>query len=506
MRKSRAQAIEQQGSDGDKETLKLPHDPVGEAAIIASVIVSAEARRRYLSLPADLFVAQGHAEAWAALQQTFERGLTYDPVTIRQLTGGRVDPNVLDGYVAVRPELPPNLASFVDRLRWDATRVAAAKDQVPALLEALRDMSADPDRVRSLAKDVAKAFDGAGSGRLRRSTAAILNDARASLSKRREGQASYPYGFPGLDFYGPGDLSETRRGEQRDLNGTPRLIPGAGPGMATVVTGASGSGKTTSVAGMVLAWARREERTLWGAWEVKDHMNLELLAVLSLGWSRSDVMTGQYTSEEQAELLAEMERLARFVSFLDLPFDRKKSERGASNDRNLDVLQQEVSDVAPDHFVADLFQRCLVQTKPDEEARAAYRFQAMMQEERCHGVLVHQLRLKGDDFNSRPDQRPSLAQLKGSTGYVEAADTVLAWYRPAFYKSVPDDKIECHVLKQRYGKYPQAVELDWDPEYGVVENGHTIEVERPGEQAAADNFLDEALRAPSKGRGKRRRL
>lgn len=495
MRKSRAQALQKEHAPEQQGTLLLPHDPVGEAAIIAAVIVSADARRRYLSLSPELFVAPGHAAAWSALQQTFERGLTYDPVTIRQLTGGTVDPNVLDGYISVRPELPPNLASFVDRLRWDAVRVGVAKDQLPSLLEAMRDMAAAPDKVRQLAKDLARAFDGVGTGRLRRPAAAILEDGAQSLSRRREGQACVPYGFTGLDFYGPLDRAEERRGQAgRTLNGTPRLIPGASKGNTTVVTGASGSGKTTSVASMVLKWANRQERSLWGAWEVKDHMNLELLAVLSLGWSRSDVMTGQYTEHEQSELLAEMERLSKWVTFLDLPFDRKKGDRNASNDRNLDLLQQEISDVAPDHFVADLFQRCLVQTKPDDEARACFRFQAMMQEENCHGVIVHQLRLKGDDIDQRPDRRPSLSQLKGSTGYVEAADTVLAWYRPALYKSVPDDKIECHVLKQRYGRYPQAVELDWDPEYGVIEGGHTIEVERPGEQAAADSFLDEATR------------
>lgn len=505
MRKSRAKAIEQQESAESKDTLKLPHDPIGEAAIIASVIVSADARRRYLSLPSELFLGAGHAEAWQVLQQVFERGLTYDPVTVRQLSGGRVDPAVLDGYVAVRPELPPNLASFVDKLRWDAIRVAAAKEHLPPVLEALRDMTADPDRVRSLAKAFASSFDGAGSGRLRRSTAAILDDASRNLSKRRQGQAHFSYGFDGLDLYGPDDYAEPRRGEeQRCLGGTPRLIPGAAPGMVTIVAGATGSGKTTSVARMVLHWASLGQRTLWGAWEVRDHMNLELLATLSLGWSRSDVMTGQFTAAEQSELLAEMERLGEFVQFLDLPFDRKRGERG-SNDRNLDLLQQEISDVDPDHFVADLFMRCLVQTKPEDVERAAWRFQAMMQEEEAHGVLVHQLLLKGEAVTARPEARPTLASLKGTTALVEAGDTVKAWYRPAFYKAVPDDVIECHVLKQRYGKYPQAVELKWEPEFGHIYGGRTIEVERPGDQSAADSFLDDAVRV-GKGRGKRRRL
>ena len=503
MRKSRAQSLEQQVAEApSKDTLKLPHDPIGEVAIIAAVIVSADARRRCLALSPDLFVGPGHADVWRALQDIFARGLHYDPATIRQVSGGAVDPELLDGYVAARPELPPNLDAFVEQLKWDAARVAAAKKEIPELLEAIRDLRAAPDKVRALAKAVGSAFDGHGSGRFRRSTEEIVAEHRETLTRRRTGQAVFPYGFHGLDLFGPGDRDE-RHG--LDLAGTPRMIPGAAPGMTTVVTGASGSGKTTSVARMVLAWSNAGRRTLWGAWEVKDAMNLELLATLSLGWHRGDVLTGSFSEEEEEELLAEMARLGQYVRFLDLPFDRRKGERSRSNDQNLDLIQQEIADVDPDEFVADLFQRCLVRKSPEDQESAVNRFQAMMQEERCHGTIVHQLLLKGDEISRSVDQRPSKELLKGSMAYFEVPDTVLAWYRPAFHKSVPDDKIECHILKQRFGKFPQCVEFDWDPEYGSIENGHTIEVQRPGEQASADTFLDEAARATSK-KHKRRRL
>lgn len=508
MRKSRVQAREQEVAEqsSSKDTLKIPHDPIGESAIIAAVIVSADARRRYLSLPSQLFVHPGHDAIWDCLQQIFGRGLSYDPVTVRQLSGGKIDPALIDGYLAARPELPPNLSSFVDHLRWDAVRVGVAKTELPELLEAMRDHRADPDKVRSLAKRLASAFDGVGTGRLRRSTEQIIAEHRETLTKRRQGQAHFPFGIEGLDLYGAHDFDERHRDEQgrpRNLSGTPRLIPGAARGMTTVVTGVSGSGKTTSVTNSVLAWANAGQFSLWGAWEVKDAMNLEALAVRSLGWHRSDAITGDFTEAEQEELLAEMERLGEFVKFLDLPFDRKRGTK-STNDQNLDLIQQEISDVGPDHFIADLFQRALVQTKPEEESRAVNRFQAMMQEEKCHGVIVHQLNIKSDKWEGS-DKRPTPETLKGSGSYYEVADTVLAWYRPSFYKSVPDTTVECHILKQRYGKYPQVVELDWDPEFGTIDNGRTIEVERPGDAAnAQDNFLGEALKG--KVRAKRRRL
>ena len=496
MRKSRAAALDQQAAEApNKETLQLPHDPINECVVIAAVIVSSEARHRYLSLPSTLFLAPGHADAWLVLQDIFGRGLTYDPATVRQLSGGRVNSDALDGYIAARPELPPNLKHHVETLHWDFARISAAKGPIAALLEAVRDPTANPDTVRSLARGVFGAFDGHGSGRFRRSTDAIITEHRDVLTKRRTGHAHFTYGIQGLDLYGPGDRDERHN---LDLNGTPRLIPGAAPGMTTVVTGVSGSGKTTSVAKMVLHWAEKKETTLWGAWEVKDGWNLELLAVLSLGWHRGDALTGAFSEEQQHELEAEMERLGEFVKFLDLPFDRRRNER-STNEKNLDVIQQEIADVDPNHFVADLFQRALVQTKPEEEARAVYRFQAIMQEEKCHGVLVHQSLIKGEQVAASSDHRPSRETLKGSAAYVEAPDTLLAWYRPFFYKSVPDVVLECHILKQRYGKWPQVVELDWDPEYGVIENGRTIEVERPGEKGAVDSFLDDAI----SGKGKK---
>jgi replicative DNA helicase len=116
--------------------------------------------------------------------------------------------------------------------------------------------------------------------------------------------------------------------------------------------------------------------------------------------------------------------------------------------------------------------------------------------------VVHQLNIK--NMAGLVDKRPTPEALKGSGAYYEVADTVLAWYRPSFYQSVPDDKVECHILKQRYGKYPQVVELDWDPEYGTISNGHTIEVERPSEVSAQDNFLGEALKGKVRAKGRRR--
>jgi hypothetical protein len=484
---------------------KLEVDSINESTVIAAVIVSEEARRKYLKIPADRFRYPGHADAWTLLQDLFARGMSYDPVAVHNLSGGKVDGARLDAYVQARPELPPNLRHYVDQLYWDATRIDAAKGPVNELIEAMRDPSANPDKVRQLARTVASAFDGHGSSRYLRNSADVVSQHREVLNARRLGRRSYPYGIDGLDLYGPDDYAE-RDGKQRCLDGTPRLIPGAGPGMMSIVTGISGSGKSTSVAKMALYWARQKEKTLWGAWEVEGGASLELVAAMDLGWSRSDVMTGDFSEEEQAELLQRMEELGQWIKFMELPFDRKVGDRGLRNERNLDVLQQHIADEDPAHFIADLFNRALTETKPEEEARAVYRMQAILQEQKVHGLLTHQLTLK--DIEQREDPRPTRDSLKGTAAYVEAADTIKAWYRPFLHKSVPDTKVECHVLKQRYGKWPQVTEHDWDAEFGTIENGHTIEVSRPGEKGAVDNYLDESLAGPKKGkpRSSRRRI
>src|SRR5262249_23574089 len=117
---------------------------------------------------------------------------------------------------------------------------------------------------------------------------------------------------------------------------------------------------------------------------------------------------------------------------------------------------------------------------------------------RTHHVLVHHLR--GKDVEQRQDKRPTREAIKGSGAWVDVPDTIIGVHRPALWKSGPDDKLEPVVLKQRYGKWPLAVEFDHDPATGIISGGRTIEYEQPGERGPMDSFLDE----PTKKGGRRR--
>lgn len=449
--------------------VRIPHDVVNEQVVIAAAIVDEHVRRKLVgSLGSDYFFGKGHAEVWAVVAELTRQGLHYDPATVRQMSNGAVDTKYLDELVENRPEVPPNLRYHVEMLQWDRQRIEAARGPVNSLLEALRKQSTEPDKVRALAKSVATSFDGVGSQRYLRDPAALVSEQVKSLFDRRLGQVCYAYGIDGLDVY-----------DARDENaGEPRLVPGSAPGQVTVVTGTSGSGKTTLTANIMLGMANMGRRVLCGAWEQGSGPTLELMATFSLGFARKDVLLGRLGDEDIDRMRVEMERISQHVRFFEIPFGRAKGEK-QSNDRNLDLVHQYISDSGCDVFVADLWRRSLRQTDPEEEEHALYRQQAIAQETRCHCILIHQQRLK--DLEQRPDKRPTREGLKGSGAWVEVADTILGMHRPALYKNVPDDRCEIIVLKQRHGAWPLAVEFDWDAKHGSIRNGRTIAYDQPAE-------------------------
>lgn len=485
------------------EVTKIPHDVVNEVVMLAAVMVDTDAANRYLpTISPDNFFGEGHSAAWAALQRLRTQGLSYDPATVRQISGGTVNTDVLDAYAAERPAAPPNLRYHAECLAWDRARIEAVRGPVTQFLEAIRDPQTEPSKVRALARAIGTSFDGMGDRRYLRDPAALIREHRAELDDRRMGRAVFPYGLDGFDFRSV----ETPSGE---VVAEPRLVPGAAPGKVTIVVGVSGSGKSTTTARLALEQARQGRKVLYGAWEQKSNMTLEIVAALSLGWSRSDIMAGRLTEAERDELLSEMERLSEWIRFLELPYGRAAGER-RTNDSNLDLLHQYIADVNPDVFIGDLFRRVLTETEPDAEEQALYRAQAMAQETQAHMILVQQLRLK--DVEARPDQRPTRESIKGTSAWIDIADTIIGWYRPHLHKNVPDDTIQAIVLKQRYGAWPLAVEFDWAAEFGTIENGREIPYDRPGTgsdeldlTAAGNSFVSKVSLPPSarrRGRGR----
>jgi replicative DNA helicase len=474
--------------------IDVPNDPVNEQVVIAAALVDEEARAKLLKqLPPDAFYAEPHRAIWTSLGEMQRRKLAYDPATIARIGGDSVDVRVLEQLSMARPDVPPNLPFHTETLLWDWQRAKATRGPIATLLEAIQNPKESRHRVAAIARQVADSLAGAvGAGRFIRDPKELIREQMAKVRARAEGQARFPFGIDGLDNF---------------EDGTPRLTIAAAPGKVTMLTGVTGGGKTTIAANLTLGLARQKRRVNYCAWEVDPGLSIETLAVISLEWSRSNLLQGQnihrqqLTHEELVTLEERMHAISKYVSFMDNPFRRGSSSGGGereSNQRNLDVVQQELEESGAEVAVFDLWARVLVHDGPSDEQQALFRTQAMAEELQMHFLLLHQQRSK--DVEMRPDKRPTREGIKGSGALIEVPDTIIAPHIPALWKQCDDNTLEMFVLKQRFGKWPLGIEFGWDGDKGLITGGRSIPYDQPGE--GGDEFLDFA--PPKKG-GKRRR-
>lgn len=451
-------------------SVRVPHDSVNEMVLIAAVIVDVDVRKKYLnSMPSEMFFGNGHALIWSTLQEMNRQGLEYDPATMKQLGGNELDVQYLEDLITQRPEAPPNLKHHVEMLHWDSARVATARGPLTRLLELMKDPKHDPSSVIGSAKEIVSSLSVVRSKSLR-NTRQLIAEQMSDVRERREGRATFGFGIEGLDY---------------DDNEEPRLIPGTAPGMLTVVTGVSGSGKTTGTARGVLGMFNEGRRITYGAWEQGSGMQLEMLAGMSLGMSRTDLMTGNFSDEDEDELKQEMARIGERVVFDEIPFVRRRERY--YNEKALDRIAQAIIDSRCDVYVADLFRRTLKETDPDDEEAALYTLQHMAKELNVHIIVVQQQKLK--EVEATKAKIPKRDLIKGSSAYVEVADGIYAFHRPALWKNIPDDRIYSLVLKQRYGKWPIMVEHEWNPEYGSIEGGKEVEMNYGNDDESGGGFL-----------------
>jgi replicative DNA helicase len=465
-------------------------DTQNEQVILAAALVDEPTRKALLQrIVADHFLTPEHRALWAVLKDITRRQLAYDPATVAKLSGGAIDPAYLGQLADARPDVPENLDYHVGEMLWDKAKHTALTGPISALLEALQNPKETPERVRTLATQINQSLRGYEDRRHLLDAEELIRSQMQEIRARIAGHAIYPYGVKGLDFYEAVANQPRRR----------RIIPGAAPGQVTVVTGTPGVGKSTFTANVILGLARQKRKVLVGAWEMKGGMTLELLAVISLGWSRSaliDPKTAQLKEGFQLDELRlqqleqRMREITVYVRFMANPFRRRNHDvKSASNEANLDIIEGYIADSGADVFVADLWKRCLAKDKPEDEERALYQQQTMAEELGVHAILVQQQRSK--DVEARPDKRPTREGIKGSGTWTEVADTILGIHRPGLWKPMEDNVFEVDILKQRYGKWPLAVEFDWDGDRGTVTNARSIDYETiaTGGSAVDRNFV-----------------
>jgi len=469
----------------EKEKFVLPHDVGNEALVIVAAFANIEAMDRILrKLRPDQFLAKEHQTIWTALGEIRRRQMHPDVAAVQSF-GGEASAKYVSELLRIY-EPPKNEDYHIQTVLWDAARATVAKGSLSSFLQALQDPKTEPDRLRSLAKQVALGFDGYETRSFLHDDAVLIRDQMRDIEARVSGRACWSYGLPGLD-----SEMEGRREVKR------RMVPGAAPGQTTILTATSGAGKSTTAANMAIGMAfphgidsdEPGRKVLYGAWEMGGGLTLELLACISLGWSRSALLEGKgpiATHEGRERLSARMVRIAERIKFLGLPFRRDKGERH-SNDKALDAIQGYIADSGCEVVFFDLWKRAIRDARPEDEEDALIRQQAMTTELRVHSILVQQQRLK--DVEQRSDPRPTREGIKGSGAWTEIADTIIGVHRPALHKDVPDASVELLILKQRYGKWPLAVEFEWDPDLGRVWGGKSIPYERPGQGSEIDNEI-----------------
>lgn len=468
-------------------TIDVPNDPVNEQVILAAMIADSGTRKRLAKLwPPEAFYAEQHRMIFTGLVELNRRKLEYDPATMARIVPD-IDIRILETLASSRPDVPENLDFHVETLGWDWQRARATSGPLASLIESIQDPKESKEKLKSLARAVGDSFEGAGgTGRFLRDPKEVVRQAMNALKQRIEGEAYYPYGIEGLDYY---------------EDGKRRIRPGASPGTISMITALSGSGKSTLTGHAILGSARQnlgpkkvKRKVLCGAWEEEAPVTIELLATLSMGMSRSRILDGrsnrlrddssEYEPLSQEDLVAIeecMHGISRHVRFFDNPFQRgrQRGAREVTNDDHLDIIQEHIEDSGCNIFFADLFARCLVDDSPSAERHALFRLLSITQEQAMHTVIVHQQRAK--DIETRIDKRPTREGIIGSGAWLDVCNTVMAPHLPAKWKRVPDDTMELYILKQRNGPWPIAIEFDWVPDTGQISNGRSMSVEAKGE-------------------------
>lgn len=447
---------------------EIVYDSTNERTVIGAQIADRATRKVLVrTLAPDEHLVPEHVVMQRALRVMEEHGLEYDGAVFRRLIADEGIP-VDEGYIAsieADAQLPENLDWHVETLRWDATRARIVRGPVPELVKVLKDPKAGPDALTSAARAILRAVEGGAQGRRHMRRSPELNRSfKAEIAARRAQGNFYSMGYDAIDQ---------------------KLVEGSMPKRTELIVGLSGSGKSTFTADYVQRLAGLNRRVLMGAWEMGTESILDVMAAQRCRIPIENVVQGELTPEEIAEVYAAIDWLTEHIQFMDNAFfGVGAGEKGRpSNDRSLDLFEGYIAESGCDVIVADLWERCLVDLSYDGVTKALYRQQDMFARYNVHGVMVHQLKLK--EVEQRPDKRPTRESVKGSGAFVEVADLLWGVHRDAQFKRVPDDSLEVICLKQRKGKAFWSVRFDWDGSIGLVTGGEEVPYD-PGLEASRE--------------------
>lgn len=480
-------------------TPEVVYDAANEALVIRSAIALAQttendapAKFRALvhSISEDEFLVGQHVSIWRVLRRISDSKLDYTPELARQLAVGQPTP-IQDSHLTELENtaaIQSNLDWHVESLRWDATRARVLNGSLVQLVAGLSDPRVKVDEVVSSARGVLRALEGGSGRRFIHRPDAMAAAYRTELLKRREQGNFYGSGFPVVDSL----MSE-----------------GFMPGKLAIITGLSGSGKSTFAARLAVNLVQQGRRPLICAWEMGATSTMDIIVSMMTGIELDTIVKGVYSDRE----LRRLDKATRWASFhmrfMENAFFYEVKDPGGTrgkprrtNDRNLDILEGYIAESGCDAIIMDLWDRLLADQSPDGVTDALYRQQDMLREYNVHGTLLVQLRLK--DVEKRADKRPTRESIKGVGTFVEVADLIFGVHRDAQFKDVPDNTLELICLKQRKGKSNWAVRFGWSGDRCLITGGEQVSY-NPGLEAV--NEYDEiadpsAIRTRSRQRAK----
>ncbi len=454
--------------DSEESAVTIDHDVTNEMIVVAAALVDEDIREEQVpKLQADKFIDPDHALIWSAMQRILKRKKGFDLQQLHKEVAGKVRLQYLKQLMETYPEPPVDLDQHLAALHWDSTRARATEDSIPDFLRALKDNTESPAKVHALADRVAKSLKAKADRSFMHDPRLLAADQRIAMEKRAN-IACYEYGIKELDYY---------------PDGRHRCVPGAAPGKITNITAVSGSGKSVLAAYIALEQARRGRKVLYGAWEMGSKDTIEALAIISFQTdypelaSRYAASTGDLTADELDMFQARMAKIGEYIKFFDPPF-HDEPWRKYTNEDSLAELHRMIVDSGCEVTIYDLFERCLPDGAPGPERRALFGLQQIHIITETHGLMCTQQKLK--EVEKRPDKRPTRDLILGSQAWVDISDTIIGVHRAALWKSIPDDSAELLLLKQRYGKWPQAILMDWDGDRMTFANGRDVDFEHAG--------------------------
>ncbi len=456
--------------DEDDTAVVIDHDVTNEGIVLAAVLVDEDLRNELVpKTPTDRFRDTDYAVTWEAIRRLIAKKKGFDLQLLHKEVAGKVRLSLLKNLMSTYPDPPVDMDTHLNALNWDSTRARAVEDSIPSFLRALRDNEEKPATVHALAERVARSLVVTTDKSFMHNSKHLAAQQRLEIEKRRSQGACYEYGIKELDFY---------------PNGEHRCIPGAAPGKITNLTAVSGSGKSVLAAYLGLQQARKGRKVLYGAWEMGPGDTLEVMATISfhlpdlgvegetsLG-SRYASSTGALNEDELDTLEDRMEKIGEYVKFFDPPFAHDMG-RKYTNDDALMELHRMVVDSGCEVVVYDLLERMFPDGSPGEERRALFAFQQIHILTDTHAIICTQQKLK--EVEKSGDKRPTRSTILGSQAWVDISDTIIGVHLPARWKPIADDTMELLLLKQRFGKWPQAMSFQWDGDAMSIENGRDVD-------------------------------